>query len=390
MILTLATLVRAPAPSGDVFQRNSFTLVSTAALPAPENFTAVQLEENVILTWKAVAAQAGPDSGAVQYEMREGSSWDGAKVIVADWAGVSYVIANVLDGGHTYRIRAFTKDAAGEKTYGAESSILLTTSGADPLRNIVIDRDEVALAFPGTKTGMAFIAELTPDALSNLAGLWFDAIPTRWFGDAAISGLWFRHVGDLIYESPALDKGKTGPTAVLLTLAIKATDAGMWFDSDAGRWFNTSPSDWFDAVSSAAPVTVEINRSNDNITYQGWQGYQDGATYDFRYIKFRVTIRPQTQTAWVRIETLRVVLDVPDVIKELKDESIPAAGKSYAFATLGLTFVNIPFVTITHKGGLINKVHIVKNLSLTGFDLELRDRTDALVAGTVDIKIQGY
>src|SRR3990167_854950 len=393
MVLTLGTVTQGGAPATDVFSRSGFALASLPALTAPENFTAAQLDQHVALTWKALAVggTAGTGSGAIAYEIRKGSTWDAGIVITPDWAGVSYMVPNVLDDTHTYRIKAFRKDDAGVKTYGPESTIVLGTANNDVLRNFVIDRDEVALVFPGTRVGLLTLSEY-PNTLLDLNGTWFDVLSTRWFDTAALSGFWFRTIGARQYTTPAIDQGKMGQAAVLLTLAVSALDAAGWYDSYPARWFDTYGTDWFSLLTADAAITIEIQLSDDNVVWGAWLTYQQGASYAFRYMKVRVTATPQSDTAWVKSTVFRLTIDVQDVTQQVRNYSVPAAVTTVTYASLtpAATYVVAPYLTPILKGGLVNKAIIINAITATQFDIAVRDKADALIAATVDLDIHGY
>lgn len=262
MQLTLAALVRRREVTGDVFSRVTVTRGALAALAASENFSAAQLQQNVVLTWAAVA-------GADFYELREGATWDGGTVIAASLRALFYVVANVLDGSHVYRMRAFRADSIPHvpgdahpdhpAIFGPEAIAIVSTAGNDPNRNITIDRDEVALSFPGATDGMVFVPELTPDALSSLAGLWFTDMPGRWFDE--LPALWFDIPPPLEgyrYTTPVTTQGKYAPTALLLTLKTRVVDTDQWFDSRPTSWFSEHAEEWFGDALSEAAVTVEL------------------------------------------------------------------------------------------------------------------------------------
>lgn len=123
---------------------------------------------------------------------------------------------------------------------------------------------------------------------------------------------------------------------------------------------------------------------------RNWRPYRDGTTYPFRAMQQRITIRPASSSAWVRIETERLVLDVPDVEYQLLDVAISAGGTTIKFSDYGLEYVSPPFISVTHKGGAVNKAHVITNLTNKGFDIVLRDKTDTPVSGTVDFFFDGF
>ena len=123
---------------------------------------------------------------------------------------------------------------------------------------------------------------------------------------------------------------------------------------------------------------------------RNWRPYRDGTTYPFRAMQQRITIAPASLSAWVRIETERLVLDVPDVEHQVFDVAIGAGGTTITFSDYGIEYVTPPFISVTHKGGAVNKAHVITNLTTKGFDIVLRDKTDALVTGTVDLFFDGF
>ena len=88
-----------------------------------------------------------------------------------------------------------------------------------------------------------------------------------------------------------------------------------------------------------------------------------------------------------RLNELRGVIDMEDVRDRGEETFSTAVKKSITF---NRTFVVAPNVNATQKGGSTLASPIVSNVSKTGFDLELRDKTDALVTGTAAWIAEGY
>lgn len=87
-----------------------------------------------------------------------------------------------------------------------------------------------------------------------------------------------------------------------------------------------------------------------------------------------------------RLIALKLNVDVPDVF-DSGGVAVAATGTTVNFNS---AFYSLPEVNVSIKGGVIFAAPIVSNITLTSFKVELRDATNALVAGNVSWAAQGY
>ena len=87
-----------------------------------------------------------------------------------------------------------------------------------------------------------------------------------------------------------------------------------------------------------------------------------------------------------RLIALKLNVDVPDVF-DSGGVAVAATGTTVNFNN---AFYSLPEVNVSIKGGVTFAAPVVSNITLTSFKVELRDATNALVAGNVSWAAQGY
>jgi hypothetical protein len=113
---------------------------SVVAPPAVENFQVYAQEDRVQAAWSRI------DSAAIEYEIREGTSWSTGNVIGRTAGNTLTVMYPVRqDGDVTYWIKAVS--AAG--VYSSSASFATTRQAPVINRNILLERDFGALNWPG-------------------------------------------------------------------------------------------------------------------------------------------------------------------------------------------------------------------------------------------------
>lgn len=115
------------------------------------NFSALQSGRIAMLSWDALEE-------ATCYEVRQGSSWDTAKVIAATFTGTEITVADLSPGSYTFQIKAIGRWGK----YGQFSAATVTMDQYVPNANILTINENTYLLKDGT-------------ALSDLAISWIAA-----------------------------------------------------------------------------------------------------------------------------------------------------------------------------------------------------------------------
>lgn len=324
--------------------------------------------------------------------------WNVVGLDQADYVSVTNHPILTAHGGGTLVFRVVQKRYLFSDEQPGRTALKLleipgTTAAIDSgLPNVVITVDEIARGLTGTLSNLIRVTSADGSgSLTDLNPLWFDLLGGRWFDDSEISTAWFRTTSARSYESPAIDKGKTGPSPIAITLPTKIFESVAWFSDLPDEWFPDRPTDWFNRFGdNTASLTIEVNRSDDNVTYAGWEAWVAGQSYSFRYIKVRVRVTPTSPTASLVIDSFLIVLDVPDVVVEISDFVAGAGGTVLTFATFGPAPVVVPEVKVNPTGASAGYTAVVKNLTLTTCLVELRNELNVLAAGVADITLAYY
>ena len=285
--LVLSAVAPSTRRSGDAFGRTVTTAPRTA-LAAPQNFQAVQSDLGVSLTW-------APVDGAVGYEIREGSTWVGAKLVAARVDATFLRLPDVLDGTHIYRIRAIAPDG----TRGPEATATTVQAGTVSRRDVLVTQTNLAA---WTRTNLVYFA---PIAIANLNGIRLNELPGVRLTDPEFTGKRLRmgapwDAQELVLESPVLDKGSAGTSAIFWAVALTGEAFRANLKSFPGRRLNTFRGDRLTAVTQDFTTELELALSQDGATFGAWQPFRDG-DYTFRAFKVRARIRPASIFQRVRV-----------------------------------------------------------------------------------------
>lgn len=136
-------------------------------------------------------------------------------------------------------------------------------------------------------------------------------------------------------------------------------------------------------------VRIEMNTSEDNITWTGWTEFT-ASQHRFRYANFRVYIECDSVIATPVIEELSVVVDMPDRTVSGEDVAITDANAGATITYDGSFWVN-PSVNVTIQDAETDdKIEFVSK-SKSGFTLKVYNATlSSYVTRTFDWLASGY
>lgn len=337
-------------------------------------FTAIQQGKSINLTWDASA-----ELDIAGYVIREGVTWDAGLPVTTLEPGTSLNVSRAING--TYRFWLKVVDTSGN--YSTAVSAQVTVSGLE--YNAIVSHEEITDPVSGTLTDFIYISELS--GIINPSALTWADVGTRQLNDADLNSGTLAASATHTFETDAQDIGRVGTCNLTLKLDIDATDNNVTGLSYPNRKWNDYPSDTWNSITALFDLTVEINTSEDNITWSGWRPYINGA-YTARYYKWRITVN-SSLTARVLITALTEVIDVPDVEFWVSDFSASSGGSSIVFSDYGKTFYQPPKLAVTPKGsGFL--LPVVSNINAASATITFYDHAGASVAGSGDVFIDGY
>jgi predicted phage tail protein len=347
-------------------------------------FAAVQNGQFVNFAWQHIE-----DGDLWGYELRQGSAWEGARVIASGVSADQYAWQAELNGTYRFLIKAIDTSGLYSTT---DASIDISLKEIDENINVILSQDEITKGGgpDGTKTNFVFV-DGTPKYLTMPHMLldtdissWTDTTPeiTGYEGDITLSAE---------YVTLSIDTLKVGATWTRILDTFDAFDRGATDQSYPDRTDMTYPNDTDTHITMPVTKSIYVQYSSNGSTWSAWQEYHGTVQEEFRYVKIKYTVTVSSTTGVFRLLNLLMKFDVPDVELTIPGFSVTAGtGNDITFSTYSTQFYTTPVVTATVIGGTVNKVPVVSNKSTSGFHIDLRDKTDASVAGTVDIRVSGY
>jgi hypothetical protein len=125
------------------------TFVLTLLAPSTvRQFDVVQSANRLEFRW-----QPNPEPEVVGYELREGAAWD-ASLFVAEVKSTSYTLPSGFDGERRFWIKAIASPGIYSDTPTFVSTVVAQPQNA----NLILERDEQASGFPGTKHFASVVA----------------------------------------------------------------------------------------------------------------------------------------------------------------------------------------------------------------------------------------
>lgn len=224
-------------------------------------FTAEQFGSSMLISWEEPS-----DKDIVGYEIRVGDTWDTGEVLISGVSGTLWSWTTFTIGTFNLMIKAI--DRSGNYSVDPAETEIIVTKGPDVTVEAAQDGlNPIPASFSGAAwqqwaaLGM-YAVGLTPSQGWDDAGVWDDG--STW--DLPVAGVSGSFVSDV------LDVGTIGNYQIAII-----SD----FQNDDG----------------AGVSLIEIATSLDNITWGSYSTFAAGTAYQFRYVRFRLTLTADSVNA---------------------------------------------------------------------------------------------
>lgn len=342
-------------------------------------FLVQQTDRDLRFMWDHV-----PDADLWGYEIRiGGTSWANATTIIDGIQENAATWTPPVSGTYTFRIKAV--DQSGLYSANEATAAVTTSLSAG---NIVLDTDELTKTPQADGSCENMVLCPTDDMIALISGLtdqdeagWTDttAEVTGYAGETFYAGS---------YETVAYDLG----AVVDFTLRVDVgTDSEIRIATDQtfpDRTDRTYPSDTDTSIRSNAVYEVQYKISDDNAAWSAWQKLSGRVSCRARYFKIRVVCTVDTAATTFEFSKIRHVADVPDVVVNLKNQSIASSGTTFTLSSLGITIFVEYLVGVTVLG--TTALYPVVDKQAGQFTVRLFNSGGAGAAGNVDIQLRGY
>jgi len=323
----------------------------------PSNVTGLtgsRIGDVLYLEWTAIT-----EKDFLCYEVRVGGEWNSSVVLGEGVSENRFQTANFSPGLQTFMVKA--KNTSG--LYSLTPALYIMDVGDRINQNVVIERDEKALGWPGVKTDM------TVDGDGNLL-----------LDEGELTGQ---------YEMPVIDVGNILTSRVYIDyLGTQVGPTPAWEDATF-TWESAEAI----AMTWAGPAgdvmassEISFRTSLDNITWTDWREFVVGE-YQFQYLQIRVDVTTSDIDYLFKIEKMNTMVDVPDVFDSDEDVVLVAGANDISFAK---TFVTIPAIGISIQDGAQGDYYGIINKASTGFRITVYDSAGVPKISTVDWVCRGY
>ena len=335
-------------------------LVTASITPAPAPAITQQVIDNtVLLYWN----QTGGSLPTATYEIRKGPTWVSAALVGAKAGGFTTIMETVA-GSYTYWVCPI--DTAGN--YGTPGSVAATVSAPPDY----VLKASYATTFSGTRSAMA------PD----IDGGW--VMPVN--ATETVQG----HFTARAWNTPQ-DQVNGG-----FPLFIQPNQTPGYYEEVvdygsvlAGCKITVSANG--QAASGSPTLACDISVSSDGVNYTLNPGVWQVYATNFRYVKYRLTVRASDSTSLYKLAGANVRLDV-----KLKNDggtvACNASDVNGTNASFAVPFLSITSITLTPAG--TTPLTAVYNFSgaanPTGFAVFLFNSAGQRVSGNVSWSAKGY
>jgi hypothetical protein len=310
-------------------------------------------------------------------------------LIGRDAAGDQYSWQAELNGTYRFLIKAIDSSELYSTT---AASVDLTLAKIDENINVIISQDEITKGGgpDGTKTNFVFV-DGAPKYLT-MPHMLLDTDVSSWTDTTAeITGYTGGVTLAAEYITLSIDTLKIGDTWTRILDTFDAFDRGANDLSYPDRTDQSYPQDTDTHITMPVTKAIYLDYSSNGSSWSDWEEYFGTVQHSYRYVKVKYDVALTSTTGVFKLLDLLMKLDVPDVELIIPNFSVTTGtGNDLLFSTYSTQFYNTPVITATLIGGSVNKVPVISSKSTSGFHIDLRDKTDASVAGTVDMRISGY
>jgi hypothetical protein len=312
---------------------------------------------------------------------RDGTIWEDAiPVVTVSMLPYTLEGQDFDDGTHMFRVKTF--DTVGN--YSEESVFTLTVRDINEFKNIILERDDIALKTVRYGTGFIYNND---GHLINVWGMKFADIEDMTFGN-----LWDRtwetgEIGDTSTEvfSPIIDTWHADLTTIRYVFDIALIlDDPRWQDI-WDRTFKDVQGQTFFTLLSKASYDIYIRYSDNNETWTDWQLYL-AATYHFRYIQYKLVFSNVERNTSIRIKGLKQYYDVPDFKMSTRGSTVDGYARVEYGKEMYKAPTQISFI-VTDVGAVVSPVVVP---TTTYVDISTYDTSGATTDVNFLLTINGY
>jgi len=353
----------------------SYQVLGLTALPEDvESFSVTRNGDNLSFEWTIVN-----DIDLKYYEIRKGGSWKASYL-------VAQVNANVLLDidytAGTFLIKAVDLGLRESKTAAT------TSIGISNEVNIIFTQLQESLVTPWAGT----LNDLVIDQLNQLTlasnpnVVWGNIINT-W---ESITDTWDEvnvFVNSGTYITNSIDIGAVNVFArVDVVLTTSLVIPGYTWLVLHHPWIEYGEVTWA-GEGNPADFTLFISSSNDDTVFTDFEVLISGG-YNARYYKFKLVIsKEETSSDIPTVQSMKITLDVQDIIVLFNAETIPAEGRTFTFEEMNI----VPNTQATIVEGETGDVFVISNETTSSVFIQLfRTPASLPVAGVVNLNIHGY
>lgn len=357
-----------------------------------------------------------PDSADFdKVELRlDGSDWQTATP-TCFFEDFPYRLRNVdlAAGEHIFRVKSV--DSQGHRSE-KETVYQLDVRNVNQFKNILLDRDDIQTR-DYTLTGLTISenGNIIDPWNTTFEDIWNTDFDKYWYNrlDSVANtkeneplnmwGLDFSDVwddtfdGETVFDSyfRAQDKEPEVLSSVIDTYHIGLTGVNYIFNLSASLqnpcfediWEKTFDDYWgdtIDRIHSDTKIKIYIRFSKDKETWTEWQPYLS-ATYDFRYVQYKVVFEGMTDNVKVDISKLQQFYDVPDIVFTHSGETV----EGYAHVDFDTEYYEVPEqISCTIIG---TPAHVVvQNVTTKGCDIYTYNDGNTPISTRYSLTVRGW
>lgn len=358
-------------------RQDAVTIRGKLAPPSDvKNFQAYQSGDVVYFRWDHI-----PDIDLWGYEIRQGVSWNTAKIVVDGVQENKAAWMPPLSGSYNFLIKALDESGI-YSTHATEAS--LNANIKTPV-NVVKDIEETvqANADAGTFENMVYLSNTQEIA-------WIPGCTDTDFPATANDLLISNYTGNRApgaYTSQVYDIGVVADFTLRLSdvsraIIADATDIDLSGLTDQDLRIST------DVNIYIAPENIlEYRVSDDNVVWSGWKSFSRQTALHSRYFQHKATLALPFGMGALSLQSFRAVADLPDKEVRLTNVAVGVSGVTFDVVPLGLSALLDYYVGVTILGAAALKTAVSK--SGTSFTVRLFDQTGNAILGSVDLLIRG-
>lgn len=355
------------------------------------------------------------DADFDKVELRlDGSDWQTATP-TCFFDDFPYRLRNVdlAAGEHIFRVKSV--DSQGHRSE-KETIYQLNVRNVNQFKNILLDRDDIQTR-DYTLTGLTISenGNIIAPWNTTFEDIWNTDFDKYWYNrlDSVANtkeneplnmwGLDFSDVwddtfdGETVFDSyfRAQDKEPEVLSSVIDTYHIGLTGVNYIFNLSASFqnpcfediWEKTFDDYWgdtIDRIHSDTKIKIYIRFSKDKETWTEWQPYLS-ATYDFRYVQYKVVFEGITDNTKIDISKLQQFYDVPDIVFTHTGET----EHGLAHVDFDTEFYEVPEqISCTIIG---TPAHVVvQNVTTKGCDIYTYNDGDTPISTKYSLTVRGW